>query len=36
MSMVFDRCWPWKDAFDKAENQDLQYYNVISHKSLRF
>ena len=32
MSMVSYRSWPLNDASDKAENQDLQYYNVILHR----
>lgn len=36
MSMLFDRSSPLIDASDKAENQILQCYNVISHQSLRF
>ena len=36
MSMVFDRSWPLNGNSDKAEQQDLQYYNVISHESVRF
>ena len=28
MSMVFDRCWPWKDAYSKnlCENGDLFFF----------
>ena len=36
MSMVSSRGWPLNDASDKAENQELQYYNVILYGWLRF
>ena len=35
-TVVFDRSWPLNGTSDKAENQDLQCYNVISHESLLF
>lgn len=35
MSMMFNRSWAFNEASDKAEKHDLQYYNVISHESLR-
>lgn len=34
--MVFDRTWPLNGTSDKAETQDLQYYNVISHDIVHF
>lgn len=36
MFMVSDRSLPLNDTSDKAENQDLRYYNVISHELLGF
>lgn len=36
MSIGFDRTWALNGISDKAEKQDLQYHNVISHESVRF